>query len=473
MLFNSVAFFLFLPLVAGFYFITSPKWRWLLLLIASYSFYMLWRADYAILIFLSTSIDYFAALKMGNCSSKKARKKWLALSFIGNLGMLFTFKYLNFFQEALQSVSSFIGFQLDLPHIQLLLPIGISFYTFQTLSYSLDVYRGTIKPEKHFGKFALFVSFFPQLVAGPIERAKNLIPQFSQTFAFDYERIKNGFLLILAGLFKKVVIADRLSEYVQFVYSNPEQQHGIDSLIATYFLTIQVYCDFSGYSDIAVGAAQILGIKLSDNFKRPFHGTSLQEIWSRWHVTLIRWFRDYLFIPLTRKQPKQVFINIMVVYLATGFWHGANWKFVIWGGLNGLIIYLSRKLKKQNWYSKTQKSPQWFKRLTAFHLLCLSSPFFGAASVSDAWVILRNIFTDFTYSAFAFRINASSYEMFLALSALVALEWVHHHQEHKGSVRMWVGKQAIWFRWLFYYALIFSILLFGWFDAKEFVYFQF
>lgn len=404
---------------------------------------------------------------------KGQRKKWLWVSLFGNLGMLFTFKYLGLFTESINIISETFGLTIHLPNSNLLLPIGISFYTFQTLSYSLDVYRGTIKPEKHFGKFALFVSFFPQLVAGPIERAGKLLPQFSIQFNYEHERVKNGCLLILAGLFKKVVIADRLSEYVQFIYTNPESHPGGDALLATYFFTIQVYCDFSGYSDIAVGTAQVLGFKLSDNFRRPFHGTSLQEIWSRWHITLIRWFRDYLYIPLTRQQPKQVFINIMVIYLATGIWHGASWKFLLWGGINGVIIYISRKLKKKQVLQQLGKKPDWLKRLIAFNLLSLSSPFFGAQSAEDAFTILNQIFTELSFSNFAFKINASYYEMFLALFALIILEWVHHFQEYHGSVRSWLSKQAVWKRWLFYYILIFSILLFGWFDTQDFVYFQF
>ncbi|MGB0524027.1 MAG: MBOAT family O-acyltransferase [Flammeovirgaceae bacterium] len=471
MLFNSVEFFLFLPVVAFFYFITPVRWRWLILLLASYGFYMYWRADYAILIAISTTVDYLIALKMGAIAEKGKRKKWLWISLLVNLGLLSCFKYLNFFSDSINLLLHVIGLSPRLPESNLLLPIGISFYTFQTLSYSIDVYRGRIQPETHFGKFALFVSFFPQLVAGPIERAKSLLPQFSFQFQYDHERIKNGCLLILAGLFKKVVIADRLAEYIQFVYANPAQQSGGDALIATYFFAIQVYCDFSGYSDIAVGAAQILGIKLSENFKRPFHGQSLQEVWSRWHVTLIAWFRDYLFIPLARQQPKRVFINIMVVYLATGLWHGAHAKFLIWGGINGLIIYVARRLKKEKLGLNIKWA--WLNRFIAFNLFCLSVPFFCAQTTNDAITILHHIFTDFHFSNLAFRINASYYEMCLAIGALAALEWVHHYQENHGSVRTWLAKQVPWFRWTFYYLLIFSILLFGWFNAKEFVYFQF
>jgi len=339
MLFNSLEFIIFFPIVVGLYFIISPRFRWILLLAASYYFYMCWNYKYILLILFSTVVDYFAAIAMSRTSQKKFKKVFLVASLFSNLGLLFFFKYFNFFSGSINAVLDQFNVFYNVPYYDYLLPVGISFYTFQTLSYTIDVYKGKQKPEYHFGKFALFVSFFPQLVAGPIERSVNLLPQFSQTFKFEYARIRDGIILMTWGMFKKVVIADRLSEYVNEVFNNPESYDGFHNILATLFFSFQIYCDFSGYSDVAIGAALVMGYHLMKNFNRPYLAKSIGEFWSRWHISLSTWFRDYVYIPLggNRVNISRLLFNLYITFLISGLWHGANWTFAIWGGAPRVI----------------------------------------------------------------------------------------------------------------------------------------
>jgi alginate O-acetyltransferase complex protein AlgI len=339
MFFNSLEFVIFFPLVVFAYFALPYKWRWSLLLLASYYFYMCWRPEYIILIIASTLIDYFAGLRMGQVNKKK-RKKYLILSLCTNLGLLFAFKYFNFFNNSLQATFNQFNLFYNVPAFSVLLPVGISFYTFQTLSYSIDVYRGDREPERHLGIFALYVAFFPQLVAGPIERSTHLLPQFYEKHNVDYVRITNGLKLMTWGFFKKLVIADRLAIYVNQVYNAPGDFHGAHIWIATYFFAIQIFCDFSGYSDIAIGAAEIMGYRFMKNFRRPYLAQSIAEFWKRWHISLSTWFRDYLYIPLggNRVGKWRWYYNLFVVFMVSGLWHGANWTFVVWGALHGLYL---------------------------------------------------------------------------------------------------------------------------------------
>ena len=328
------------------YFLLPFRFRWIFILAASYYFYMCWNKNFILLILTSTAIDYFAGLKMSNLSTKKERKPYLYLSLASNLGILCTFKYFNFFNDSFRDLFTFFDIAYAIPALSLILPVGISFYTFQTLGYSIDVYHGKIKAEKHIGYFALYVSYFPQLVAGPIERSSNLIPQFRQYFQFDYKRTTDGLKLMAWGLFKKVVVADQIAPMVDYVYQNPSDFGGLSILLCCLLFGYQIYCDFSGYTDIAIGAAQIMGIKLMENFRRPFFAQSLVELWSRWHISLTSWFRDYLFLPLMRNRklgwPWQ--INMAIIYLVSGLWHGASWTFVLWGLTTAIIIVVSRNV---------------------------------------------------------------------------------------------------------------------------------
>lgn len=347
MAYNSIHYLFFFPIVIFIYFLIPDRRRWILLLIASYYFYMCWRVEYIILIITSTLIDYFAGLQMGKAGEKSKRKKYLLLSLFANLGLLFSFKYFNFLNDSLRDVFNYFNIFYNVPSFNILLPVGISFYTFQTLSYTIDVYRGAKKPEKHLGIFALYVSFFPQLVAGPIERSTRLLPQFFQKHEFNYNNVTDGLRQMLWGFLKKIVIADRLSIYVSAVYNNQEHHNGISLLVATIFFTFQVYCDFSAYSDIGIGSAKVMGYNLMTNFKRPFFANSVQSFWQRWHISLTSWFKDYIYIPMGgNKVPKwRWYFNIFAIFFISGLWHGAAWTFVVFGALHGIYLVIPLMLK--------------------------------------------------------------------------------------------------------------------------------
>jgi alginate O-acetyltransferase complex protein AlgI len=401
MLFNSIQFLFFFPLVVILYFTIPDKYRWIFLLAASYYFYMCWKAEYIILIVFSTIIDYYAGIMMEKSETIFRRRKFLLLSLLSNLGLLFTFKYFNFFNSSIQSLLNSINIFYDSPTFNLLLPVGISFYTFQTLSYSIDVYRGERKAEHHLGYFALYVSFFPQLVAGPIERSTRLLPQFFEKKEFDSQRVSDGLKLMLWGFFKKVVIADRLAILVNQVYNNAESYEGFPLLLATYFFAFQIYCDFSGYSDIAIGAAQVMGFKLMDNFNRPYYAKSISEFWKRWHISLSTWFRDYLYIPLggNRVVKWRWYTNLFLTFLISGLWHGANWTFVIWGSIHGFYLMFAiwtkdivKKIYGFLGLDKGTKRRKIIDVFITFHLVLFAWVFFRANSFNDAIYILTNMF---------------------------------------------------------------------------------
>lgn len=348
MLFNSAEFLVFFPLVCVLYYALPHRLRWALLLAASYWFYMAWKPEYIIIIIFSTAVDYWCGYKMMHLTEQKARKPWLWASLVSNLGILLTFKYYNFFAGEVNQLASSLDLAYAAPALELLLPMGVSFYTFQTMSYSIDVYHGRIQAEKHPGIFALFVTFFPQLVAGPIERASNLLPQFRKQVHFSYDNAVWGLTKITYGFFKKVVVADRLAVYVDAVYNNPAGATSGTAILATLFFAVQIYCDFSGYSDIAIGCARILGFDLMENFRRPYLSKSISEFWKRWHISLSTWFRDYLYIPLggNRVVKWRWYYNLFITFLVSGFWHGAEWSFIVWGGLHGLYLVAAILLKK-------------------------------------------------------------------------------------------------------------------------------
>ncbi|MGL5904721.1 MAG: MBOAT family O-acyltransferase, partial [Cetobacterium sp.] len=332
--FNSINFLAFYTVIVFLYFCISSKYRWILLLIGSYYFYACWNIQYTLLMLFSTVVTYVSGIVIEN---EKYKKKAVFMSFFINLIILFFFKYFNFFNNNLKSIFSIFGREYSISNLNILLPVGISFYTFQALSYTMDVYRGDIKPEKNFGKYALFVSYFPQLVAGPIERSTNLLPQLQKETRFKYENLKSGLLLILIGFFKKVVVADRAALLVNNVYSNLDNVPSISVIIASIFFSIQIYCDFSAYSDIARGTSRVLGIELMKNFDTPYYSKSIGEFWRRWHISLGTWFREYLYIPLggSRVSTIKRYRNIMIVFSISGLWHGASWNFIIWGALHG------------------------------------------------------------------------------------------------------------------------------------------
>lgn len=473
MLFNSIHYFLFFPLVAGLYFLLKPCFRWMLLLLASYYFYASWRVEYVGLIVLSTLVDYYAGLRMGDEPVQEKRKKWLWLSLLVNLGLLGTFKYLGFLFESANAAFAATGLALELPVPELLLPIGISFYTFQTLSYSLDVYRGAQAPERHLGIFAVYVSFFPQLVAGPIERAGHLLPQFRAVQQVDYQRVTAGLRRILWGLFKKIVIADHLALYVDLVYDQPGTFSGAASVLATVFFAFQIYLDFSAYTDVAIGSAQVLGIRLGENFRRPYFARSLRDFWRRWHISLSAWFRDYVYIPLGggRVVKWRQGWNLLLTFVLSGLWHGAAWNFVLWGLLHGLLLAVERFSGKwrKNWgvMNRTVVTVP-----VTFVLVTLLWVFFRAESLQDVGLVFGQIGQATDWSLAALDIQQTRLDLLLDLFWVGLLLLLEYRTRHS-SVPELLARQPLALRWTLYYVMVFAMLLMGINAQHPFLYFQF
>jgi alginate O-acetyltransferase complex protein AlgI len=396
MLFNSFQFLLFFPIVVVIYFLLPQKYRWVHLLTASCIFYAAFIPEYLLILLLTIIVDYFAGIYIENAKGKQ-RKLFLIVSIFANVGILAVFKYYNFFIENINGVSHLLGLKVEsIPYWKIILPIGLSFHTFQAMSYTIEVYRGNQKAERHFGIYSLYVMFFPQLVAGPIERPQNLLHQFKTKHNFNSQNLLDGLRLISWGLFKKVVIADRLSVYVGAVYEHPSEYHFLNLMIATIFFSIQIYCDFSGYSDMAIGIAKVMGFDLMINFRRPYFSTNIQQFWKRWHISLSTWFRDYLYIGLggNRKSVFRTYVNVCIIFLVSGFWHGANWTFVVWGAVHAFFIVLY--MLQQKYITKNE--PSSFLRnalglIITYIIVCLAWVFFRAANVSDAFLIIKNMLT--------------------------------------------------------------------------------
>ena len=480
MLFNSLEFIIFFPIVVAAYFAIPHKYRWILLLLASYYFYMCWDYKYIVLILVSTVIDYFAAIQMSKTSVRYRKRLLLVLSLSANLGLLFFFKYFTFFSDNTNYLFDQFNIFASVPYYDFLLPVGISFYTFQTLSYTIDVYWGKREPEKHLGIFALYVAFFPQLVAGPIERSTRLIPQFYQIYTFNYERIRNGIILMTWGFFKKVVIADRLAEYVNEVYNNPTEYGGLQDIIATFFFGSQIYCDFSGYSDIAIGSAMILGYDLMTNFKRPYLSRSIREFWGRWHISLSTWFRDYLYIPLggNRVMKWRWYYNLFITFLISGLWHGANWTFVVWGALHGAYLVLAiitekkrDSLAKASGLYKIPHLNSLLNLIWTFVLVYFAWIFFRANSFNDAILIIGNIFNPYTYNADIqlFYFPADFYLSFGLIGLLIVIEvlWEKYQLIEK------LSRKPSYIRWTIMIIALISVVVLGKWDESDFLYFQF
>ncbi len=483
MLFNSVDYLLFLPIVTVLYFAMPAKWRWLLLLMASYYFYMCWKAEYALLILFTTLVDYFVALKMAVSPSKKVRKRWLALSIVVNLGMLAGFKYLNFFTESVNLVFDQFNILGQLPVFNILLPVGISFYIFQSMSYTIDVYRGVTEPERHAGKFALYVSFFPQLVAGPIERSNNLLPQVNNPLGFSQVRLVSGLKLIAWGFFKKLVIADRLGVFVSYVYENPGEHKGLTVILATVLFAFQLYGDFSGYTDIARGSARILGYDLMINFNRPMIARSLRDFWNRWHISLTTWFRDYLLYSLPYVKNKKIVMglmhrNLIITYLLMGLWHGASWTFVIFGLFHGIILVLENVTEKYRerffeWsrINRSEKLKGTLGWITTLALLVFSLFFFRAGSLQNSILLISNAFDFSGFAQSAIHILKNNEVMFgiLMVIALLAAEYLHE----KYDLVRFIAAKPLLVRWSVYAGFVMFILFFGMLYRQKFIYFQF
>ncbi len=395
MLFNSWQFAIFLPIVFALYWLLPHKYRWVFLLGVSYYFYMSWNVKYVFLILITTVVSYFTALFIEKSDNRGQKKLALTAVLVVCLGILVMFKYLNFIFESIDNVMRVFSIEMHPIVLNLMLPVGISFYTFQTLSYVIDVYRGEIKAEHHFGYYATFVSFFPQLVAGPIERTKNLLPQIKGEHTFNYNQAMYGVRLMIWGYFKKMVVADTLAIYVDKVFDNLPQYKGFSLIVVSLFFTLQIYGDFSGYSDIARGTAKLLGIELMENFKSPYFSRSIHEFWNRWHISLSTWFKDYVYIPLggNRVSKPRHYFNLMVTFLVSGLWHGANWTFVIWGGIHGLAqvlenVIFGRKVRED----KEINIGSLFRMLAVFIFVAFAWIFFRSQSLHDAIYVISNSF---------------------------------------------------------------------------------
>lgn len=480
MLFNSFDFLIFFPIVVGVYFLMPFSWRWAWLLGASCYFYMAFIPIYILILLITIIIDYAAGIWIEDSQGNR-RKTFLIVSIISTCLVLFIFKYFNFFNSNCAKLAEFFHWNYPIQTLNIILPIGLSFHTFQSLSYVIEVYRGNQKAERHFGIYALYVMFFPQLVAGPIERPQNLLHQFRIKHQFNYKRVTDGLKLILWGLFKKVVIADRLSIYVDIVYSDPGNFSGNAVILATYFFAFQIFCDFSGYSDIAIGSAQVMGFNLMDNFRRPYFSKTIAEFWKRWHISLSTWFKDYLYISLggNRVGKAKWYRNLFIVFCVSGLWHGANWTYVIWGALHG--SYLVIGAATQNFRERIsrwlglEKFPilhKYLKILITFHLVLIAWVFFRAKSLSDVFIIFKSMlrvnFTKFSINIDGFERN----ELIIAFLSIMFMEIVHLLQRHQG-IRHMLSEKPIWLRWSIYYIMIIAIIFLGEFNNKQFIYFQF
>ena len=478
MTFNSVSFLVFFPLVTALFFLLPHRWRWFMLLVASCYFYMAFIPSYILLLLFTITVDYFAGMAIED--SRGGRRRLLLLaSMAANLGVLSLFKYFNFINHNVALVARWLNCPYTVPASTLILPIGLSFYAFQSLSYTIEVYRGQQKAERRFGRLALYVMFYPQLVAGPIERPQNLLHQLEEYHAFDALRAVEGLRLMLWGFFKKVVVADRLSLYANEVFNHPEAYHGLAVLLGIYAFAVQIYCDFSGYSDIAIGVARVMGVDLMTNFRQPYFSESIGEFWKRWHISLSTWFRDYLYIPLggNRVTRTRGHVNLLVVFLVSGLWHGANWTFVIWGGLHGLYLVFSRLTEpvRARWTSalglaRFPAALSLFRKLFVFHLVCFGWIFFRAGSLADAGRMILNLGV---WEGFQWKLAGLSFSSLTVTLGAVVVLWVVDGLHRREPLWNWIGRGPAWLRWTAYAALALAIMNLGVAQEIPFIYFQF
>ena len=502
--FNSIQFLIYLPVVTALYFLLPQRWRWVMLLGASYYFYMSWNPKLVFLIAFTTVVSYVAGLVMERVrEDKRKRRITLTVTLCACLGVLFFFKYFNFLSNSVTGLLRAVRLPVDDLTLQLILPVGISFYTFQTLSYVIDVYRGTIPAERHFGYYALFVSFFPQLVAGPIERPQDLLPQLKAEHTFTRDNLIEGLKLLLCGFFKKVVVADGVATYVNAVYNAPETASGPAVALATVLFTFQVYCDFSGYTDIALGSARLIGIRLTQNFRLPFGSKSIQEFWTRWHVSLTGWFRDYVFYPLAtnkklsrkaRKLGKKLgnrrlgivlpqCVALFVTFVLSGLWHGAAWTFVLWGAIHGLyqvVEQLTDRPRQALWkrlHVNTEgRLYGWWRMALTFILCNFALIFFRANSVADLGVLLRALFTDWQLAGLLVSMELTGRRLVIIALSLVIMALVDLHFAQGRSLRQPEGGELVTAEGIAFLVMAIAcawLMLLGGDGASAFIYFQF
>jgi len=443
---------------------------------------------YILILAATIIVDFVAGIWIENSTRGGKKLFFLISSIVANVGFLAFFKYFNFINDNVAFLARSIHWNYPISSLMIILPIGLSFHTFQAMSYTIEVYRGNQKAEKNFGIYALYVMFYPQLVAGPIERPQNLIHQFYEKHLFECQRVADGLKLMAWGMFKKVVIADRLAILVNNVYNNPNNYSGLPLIIATTFFAFQIYCDFSGYSDIAIGTAQVMGFKLMDNFNRPYFSKSISEFWKRWHISLSTWFRDYLYIALggNRVPRWRWLLNLFITFLISGLWHGANWTYIAWGALNGFYLVFSlwtNEIRNRivkfigiNTMSKTYRYTQVF---TTFFLVCFAWIFFRARNMNEAFYIVTHTLSNLNDYLSLEGIKTSltglgfgRFDFLIAFMSIGFMECVHLFQRH-GKIRHMLSERPNWLRWAFYYLIIMWILLFGVFNKSQFIYFQF
>jgi alginate O-acetyltransferase complex protein AlgI len=480
MLFNSLNFAFFLPVIFILYWLLnkqSLRIQNILLLIASYYFYSCWDYRFLFLLIFSTLLDYFTGIKMAEAKSIRSKKGWFWLSVVVNLGFLGVFKYYNFFGQSFVDMFSHFGVHLQLSTINVILPVGISFYTFHGLSYVIDIYKDRIKPERNFIDYSLFVSFFPLLVAGPIERATHLLPQLKKKRYFDYNNAIDGLRQILWGLFKKVVIADNCAEYANLIFNHSSNYSGSSLVLGALLFAFQIYCDFSGYSDIAIGTARLLGIDLLRNFAFPYFSRDIAEFWRRWHISLSSWFKDYLYIPLGGSKGGlwMRVRNTFIIFIVSGFWHGANWTFVIWGALNALFIMPSIifKTNRSNLeiVAKGKSLPslrELFDILLTFSLTLIAWIFFRSASVGQALQIIGGIFSK---DLFKMPQTSPRPVILVIIILFVIIEWIG--REGKYAIENIGIRWTPVLRWSFYSFIIVCIGMYMQTTGSDFIYFQF
>lgn len=481
MLFNSFSFAIFLPIVFVLYWFVmnkSLKLQNILLLVASYYFYSCWDYRFLFLLIFSTVLDYATGIKMYEAKTESSKKFWFWLSIIINLGFLGVFKYYNFFADSFSDALSLIGFQAGFVTLNVILPVGISFYTFHGLSYVIDIYKDRIKPERNFIDYSLFVSFFPLLVAGPIERATHLLPQIKSKRAFNYSQALDGLRQILWGLFKKIVIADNCAQYANMIFNNSGDYSGSTLVFGALFFTFQIYCDFSGYSDIALGTARLFGVELLRNFAYPYFSRDIAEFWRRWHISLSSWFRDYLYIPLGGSKGGlwMKIRNTFIIFLVSGFWHGANWTFLIWGALNAIYFLplLLLNLNRDNLETVAQGKffptfKEIFSIIITFSLTVFAWIFFRAASVDHAIEYIGGIFSKSLLSIPS--VETKAYLILFVVLIFMMVEWIG--REYRYGIEFVKKIKSPIARIVLYYTIIIMILVLGNFTENEFIYFQF
>ena len=477
MIFNSIEFGIFFPLVFILYYILFNKktiLRNTFLIAVSYLFYGWWDWRFLSLIVISSLVDYLLGKKIFKEENERKRKLFLILSLCVNLGLLGFFKYFNFFINSFIDTFILFGQVPNISTLSIILPVGISFYTFQTLSYTLDIYYKKIKPTNDIFAFFAFVSFFPQLVAGPIERAKDLLPQFYNYNSITYKMLRSGLLLMAWGFFKKIVIADRLAIFVDGSYGSIESIDGITAIFAIIFFAFQLYLDFSAYSDIAIGSARILGFNLSTNFKRPYLSSSFSDFWKRWHISLSSWFRDYVYIPLGGNRVVKIkhIKNILIVFMLSGLWHGASWNFVVWGLINGLFILVFDSLLKND---NKKYAKRVFTSLFVTSLWALSLVFFRAETFNDAILMFSKITSESQDTLYNFGLNSLEFSFTIKiLLGFIVFEIV---QDKFENLQKWFDSLNFLFRWITYFALIAIIIFYGCYGVglndNNFIYFQF